>query len=282
MSKVLIIGCASYDTIHLEPSGLTVETLGGAGLYTALAVRAAGAECTLLSPRTIPTVKKFADLYAHFDWVGPTVEENEMPHLAIVQHGNDKATLKSASWAAESQLTPDALPSDLNQYALIHIGALSSAAKQLEFASFIKQRSECRLSAGTYAKLAYNETDVVKEVMDGCDFFFMNENEATAIFGGTRDAAVPKLPQVRFITRGHRGATLLTHSGSMEVSAFQVAEVDPTGAGDVFCGTVLGALANGSSLSRCTTLAVERAAVNITKPGPQALFDLLRPSKSLE
>lgn len=282
MSKVLIIGCASYDTLHLEPSNLTVATPGGAGLYTALAVRATGADCTLLSPRTAPTVKTFAELYNHLDWIGPGVEENEMPHLEIVQHGNDRATLRSASWAAESQLTPDVLPADLNQYALIHIGALSSAAKQLEFASFIKQRSDCRLSAGTYAKLAYNETDVVKKVMAGCDFFFMNENEATAIFGGTRDAAVPNLPQVRFITRGHRGATLLTHSGSMDVSAVHVTEIDPTGAGDVFCGTVLGALASGSSLSRCTTLAVERAAANITKPGPQALFDLLRPRPAVQ
>lgn len=279
MSKVLIIGCASYDTIDLEPSGLTVQTLGGAGLYTALAVRATGAACTLLSPRTIPTVKKFSDLYALFDWVGPSVEENEMPHLEIVQHGNDKATLKSASWAAESQLTPDALPADLTQYSVIHIGALSSAAKQLEFASHIRQRSACPLSAGTYAKLAYNETELVKEVIAGCDLFFMNENEANAIFGGTRDAAVPSFRQIRFITRGQRGATLLTQSGSMDVSAVQVAEVDPTGAGDVFCGTVLGSLANGASLSRCTTLAVERAAANITKPGPEALFDLLRSSK---
>lgn len=275
MSKVLVIGCVSADTIHLELDGSTVRTLGGAGLYTALAARAAGAECTLLSPRTDESVSAFSTVSEHLNWIGPQVEENEMPSLEIVHHGNDKATLKSASWGGELQLTPDLLPADLDQFCFVHIAALSSAAKQLEFATAVRKHSrEVRLSAGTYARIATNESDVVKELMEKCDLFFMNENEANILFGGTRDLAAPSFPQYRFITKGRRGATLFTQNGSMEVSAHPVEEVDPTGAGDVFCGTVLGALSQQSTLARSMTLAMERSATVVTKHGPEAIVTL--------
>jgi len=35
MAEILVIGCASHDVLHI--AGQTYNTIGGAGLYTALA-----------------------------------------------------------------------------------------------------------------------------------------------------------------------------------------------------------------------------------------------------
>jgi hypothetical protein len=42
MNRLLVIGGASFDVLHLENG--TVECLGGAGMYTAMAARRSGAE----------------------------------------------------------------------------------------------------------------------------------------------------------------------------------------------------------------------------------------------
>ncbi len=92
MSRILVVGCVSFDTVHLELSGpeedldsasgsssdsasssgsasgsgstsssasapvarRTIKTIGGAGLYTALAAAKVGAEVTLFAPKPSP------------------------------------------------------------------------------------------------------------------------------------------------------------------------------------------------------------------------------------
>ena len=52
MNRLLVIGGASFDVLHLEDR--TVESVGGAGMYTAMAARRCGALVTMLSPRLEP------------------------------------------------------------------------------------------------------------------------------------------------------------------------------------------------------------------------------------
>ncbi|GHO82811.1 carbohydrate kinase family protein [Dictyobacter formicarum] len=53
------------------------------------------------------------------------------------------------------------------------------------------------------------------------------------------DALLEKGPRFVIITRGPRGALLLTHKHQIEVPAMLVRPVDTTGAGDAFMGTIL-------------------------------------------
>ena len=52
MNRLLVIGGASIDVLHLEDR--TVESAGGAGMYTAMAARRCGAQVGLFGPRPDP------------------------------------------------------------------------------------------------------------------------------------------------------------------------------------------------------------------------------------
>lgn len=274
MPGILVIGCASKDVIHLEQSASKIDTIGGAGLYTALAVRAIGVQCTLLGPNPTPPENLFSPVRAKLDWIGPVVAPENLPCLELVQHGNDRATLLEASWGAEALLTPDVLPDDLSQFQYIHIAALSTTERQLQFLNALKSRTKCKISAGTYAHAASSDTDGVRRLLSGCDYFFMNENEAEIISFTPRTTPLRR-DQTVFVTRGRKGASVFTYRGQKDHSGIPITEVDATGAGDTFCGTMLGAMAKGMSEDTSALVAVERSARVVTDTGPSVLQRLI-------
>lgn len=275
MSRILVIGCVSQDKIHLEQVSKTINTVGGAAYYTALAALAAGSSVTILAPRPKITPDRLFDLPLSLKWIGPQVPEEEMPALEIRHHGNDRATLCGASWGAEQSLTVDFLPADLDQFSVIHIAALSSANRQLEFLEAIKTRSMTLVSIGTYAKLAYGETDLVRKLILNADFVFMNENEAKALFDPRSFPLSPRQKQIICVTKGRNGASVYSVSNQLDLAAAGVEELDPTGAGDTFAGTLLAALTQGKTLIESAELAIERSALVVTAAGPSAVLKLL-------
>jgi len=65
------------------------------------------------------------------------------------------------------------------------------------------------------------------------------------------------------ITRGARGATLLTRAGRIEIPALALRARFPTGAGDVFLAAFLWALASGQSAAAAARLASRASAAKI-------------------
>lgn len=250
--------------------------MGGAGLYTAIAARAAAAEVTLLAPRPASIDAAQLSPRSNFFWIGPACSDLEFPHLEIRHHGNDQATLVAASWGAESMLTPQLLPSDIQKFDIVHIAALSSAEKQLEFHQAIRAKSKCKISAGTYAKIAYGETDLVRRLFSNCDFVFMNENESKAIYNEADYPLKANDNRVICITKGRNGAQVFSKDIALDLPGLVVEELDPTGAGDTFAGTFLAAIAQQNSIEQSAALAIERSALVITKPGPSAITALIK------
>lgn len=75
-------------------------------------------------------------------------------------------------------------------------------------------------------------------------------------------------PDIIALKRGKKGASAWTKQGTAEVTAFTVDEVDPTGAGDCFCGTFLACLAGGESVETALQLANAAGALSVTQRGP--------------
>ena len=73
-------------------------------------------------------------------------------------------------------------------------------------------------------------------------------------------------------TRGAAGATLTTAAGTKTFAAPNVAAIDTTGAGDVFCGVFAGALALDTPPADAVTWAVAAAARAVTRHGTSAAF----------
>ena len=81
------------------------------------------------------------------------------------------------------------------------------------------------------------------------------------------EAAARRLARTSAITRGARGARLITASEAVEIPAAPAREVDPTGAGDVFGVVLTLALAQGKPLAVAGRAAAAAAARVVEGPG---------------
>jgi hypothetical protein len=79
------------------------------------------------------------------------------------------------------------------------------------------------------------------------------------------------------VTHGERGASVAQGAHVTAVPAVAVEELDPTGAGDAFCGTALAMLAQGHHPLEAARGAAAAAAETVTAPGLEAL---LRPASN--
>ena len=273
LPRILVIGTASLDILHLNllQPPQTIHTVGGAGLYTALAAAKAGAHVTLFAPKPTTMPQALQPAAKLIEWIGPICEADNLPRLEIAHYGNGKAELKGASWGAELTMTPEELPDDLSDYAFVHIAALSSAQRQLEFLNACRQRSATQISVGTYARLVHNQSDTVRELQTTANLFFMNENECKGLFGSI-EAAHEAENAILFVTLGERGALVLHNHKRLALPAQVTNEQDPTGAGDTFCGATLAKLAQGEEIEQAARFGGKWAAKTIAFPGPFALL----------
>ncbi len=227
-----------------------------------------------MAPCPEPLPRVFAPVIERVHWTGPAVASEALPRLEIEHHGEGKATLLGASWGAEVKLTPLALSLDKPQVTIIHIAALSSAQRQLEFVQAIRAEDgeqTPRISVGTYARLVDNEIEVVRQLFQLADCFFMNENEAQGLFG-TIDRARTRPGALLCVTLGGEGALVIEGEHVTHVPAHAVDERDPTGAGDTFCGATLAGLATGLTPVVAAERGVELAARTVSGIGPASLL----------
>ena len=267
--SLLVIGCASLDVLYF--AGQTASAAGGAGMYTAVAAHRAGGRVVLFSPRPDPVPGPLVPVVERLEWIGPVVPPGELPHFEIAHHGGGKATLVNASWGAEARLSPDELPDDLSAYRLIHITGLGTAQRQLDFLQACRRRGARRVSVGTYAKVVYGQTETVRALFEQADLFFMNENEANGLFGSV-EAARTAAGKLLFVTLGEKGARVIQGDHATQVPTLAANELDPTGAGDTFCGATLAGLARGEHPVMAARRATPLAAQMIEQIGPRALF----------
>ncbi|GAB4582159.1 MAG: ribokinase [Anaerolineales bacterium] len=279
MKSILIIGGVTLDILHLPGRTEPVIAAGGAGMYTALAGhRALTASqpgppfpVTLFAQRPTPLPEMLQPIAQTLHWIGPDIPLDDLPRLEIAHHGGGKAALLNAHWGAQAHLTPDVLPDDLSAYDLIHLAVMVSTERQLEFLEVCRARSKARISAGTNGKNAHEQTTWVRELIRRADLFFMNENEANALFGKVENARAE--PDKRlFITLGARGAIILEGEKRTGIPALPVQEVDPTGAGDTFCGATLAGLVNGLDAVSAAQEGVRLAGEMIQGLGPERLL----------
>ncbi len=271
--KIFVIGTASLDTLYF--SRQTAHTAGGAGLYTALAAQKAGVETGLFAPKPEPMPHPFKVVDERIFWAGPKIFPHAIPRLEIEHRGDGQATLLDASWGGEAELTPAVIPTELQQADIVHIAALSNADRQSEFLQALQSQrgdqAKPRISVGTYAKLAYGTPDKVRALLKSADYFFMNENEAKGLFGSVEQACNGD-NTVLFITLDKEGALVIEGDQTTHVVGHPVKELDPTGAGDTFCGATLAGISQGKTPVQAAEFAVKLAASVVSQPGPSALL----------
>ncbi len=283
--SILIIGGVTIDILHLPGRADPITTPGGAGMYTALGVRHALAgyytlstfqreHVTLFAQRPEPLPDSLQPLAQSLHWIGPEISPTALPRLEIAHYGGGKAQLLNAHWGAQANLTPDTLPVDLTEYNFIHLAVMVSTQRQLEFLQVCRMRSQAIISAGSNGKTAHTETETVRELIRQTDLFFMNENEANALFGRVENAHAEPGKRL-FITLAERGVWVIEGETRTRIPAPLVQELDPTGAGDTFCGATLAGLASGLDAVSAARAGVQLASEMIQGIGAERLLGSL-------
>lgn len=269
MSELLVIGGASLDTLHF--CGQTATSAGGAGLYTALAAARYGIQVTMLAPRPSPMPEPLLPAAERIRWLGPTITPEELPRFEIAHYGDGKSALLQATFGAEGCLGPEHLPCDLSGYDFVHIVPLGSAGKQREMLQACRERGAKRVSLGTYICAIREERAIVRSLLDLADAFFMNEAEAAALLSSLSEARA-RPGTLLFITFGPQGVRVLQGEHATQVPGIAAKELDPTGAGDAFCGAVLAGLCQGHHPVMAARRGVALAAQVVADVGPLALL----------
>ncbi len=269
MNRLLVIGGASLDVLHLEDR--TVECAGGAGVYTAMAARRCGAWVALFGPRPDPCPEFLEPVAEHLiEWLGPAIPPAQVGQFEI-SYRQGKTEYLKVSLDAEEMLSPTMLPADLSEYDLVHVTPLSDALNQLPFIQACRQRGAKRISAGTGLFIAGKQPQTVRAVLEQCDCFFMNDREAKAVFGAL-EAAHTEPGQVLYVTLGAEGACVIQGDTATCIPAVSATVLDPTGAGDTFCGATLAYLLQKEHPIMAARHAIPLAAEMIGQVGPTALL----------
>jgi len=268
MAHLLVIGGASSDILHF--AGQTATSAGGAGMYTAMAAHRSGMQVSLFGPRPSPIPKMLRPIAERLTaWHGQAIPPEELPHFEIAYH-NGKTTYLRAFVDAESNLMPGTLPPDLSPYDCVHITPLGDVHRQSAFLQACRQRGARRISVGTGPFLV-DEPNVVRSIMEQADIFFMNDKEAAALFGSVETAKTWP-GKLLFVTLGERGAVVIQGDYPTEVPGVPSNVLDPTGAGDTFCGAALAHLSLGEHPVMAARLAMPVASQMIEHVGPTALL----------
>ncbi len=204
------------------------------------------------------------------NWKGPRIRESDMPRLEIIHHGAGRATLLNAEWGAESALTPFEITGSLEEFDVVHIAALSSAVKQKEFYGRLRELGAKTISCGTYYRLVKTAPDVVRELVKNCEYSFMNLNEFQTLYESK--ITHQEYKKALFVTESAGGCSIYSQGEAWKLPAEGVSEVDPTGAGDTFCGATLTAMAAGADATDAALEGMCLAALCVKSQGPQFMI----------
>lgn len=269
MAHLLVIGSPSIDTLHLKDQ--SVISAGGAGMYTAMAAQRSGVQVSMLAPRPDPMPEPLQPIAERLrSWLGPIVLPTEMPHFEI-SHEGDKAIYLDFFIGAEAKLDPDMLPADMSLYDGVHIISPGDAHKQQVFLQVCRARGTKFISAGAFIKDIKEKSNVVEATLEQADVFFVNEEEAISMYGSVEKAKAHP-GKLLYITLGEKGAIVIQGDYQTQLPATPANILDPTGAGDTFCGATLAHLLQGVHPIMAANMAMSLAAQMIEHIGPTALL----------
>ncbi|QIK70669.1 sugar kinase [Erysipelothrix sp. HDW6C] len=116
--------------------------------------------------------------------------------------------------------------------------------------------------------------DFLKKILSYADIIQASVEELSYLLGSTgeseliRDIFANHKASIIVVKRGSVGSTVYTRDNQIDVAPYKVEEVDPTGAGDCFAGTLISCINQGMSIDMAADYASAAGAIAVTKQGP--------------
>ena len=189
---------------------------------------------------------------------------------AFITVDSDAENTIVVSPGANSDLTPDMLDA--------HRDTLAGA--EVVLAQFeVPIETVLRASQLTTALFILNPAPAVAvpdELLERVDILIVNRSELAMLAGSSEPTGIEAaatlaqtLSKQTVVTLGGDGALLVGPRDWSHHAAFDVDAIDPTGAGDTFCGAVAAQISRGVSLTDSVPFAVAAGALAVTKVGAQ-------------
>jgi len=110
-------------------------------------------------------------------------------------------------------------------------------------------------------------------LLSATDIIFPTVDEVMILTGkkNIKDACREILkmgPEIVAVKQGKKGSSIFTFNEEFHVPAFEVKEVDPTGAGDCYCAGFITGIIKGLDLKEAAEFANAAGALAVTKKGP--------------
>jgi len=124
--------------------------------------------------------------------------------------------------------------------------------------------------------------EAILHVLEECDVLLPSEMDLAHFCGDvSEEAAVEALfdshrLEMIVVKKAAEGSVYYDRDRSLHVPSFKVTEVDPTGAGDCFGGTLISCVAQGIEIERALTLANAAGAMAVSARGPMEGNSTLR------
>ncbi len=239
-------------------------------MYTAMAAHRSGADVTLYAPRPVPVPDELLPVNDSLTWLGPAIAPADLAHFEI-HYDEGRANYVESRFGTEDSLSTDELPDDLSDFDCIHLIPLGDFRRQQILLRTCRERGARRVSVGTALHLINAQPAVANAILQEADILFMNEEEAVRLFG-SMPAVRSRADQLIFVTQGSDGATVIQGETASQLPGVGAAVVDPTGAGDTFCGATLVGIASGLHPVMAARRAMPLAAQMTAAIGPAALL----------
>jgi ribokinase len=282
--SLLCIGNLTID--DLVVGGATTTALGGDALFAALAARRVLSDVRMLAPvgTDVP-----APLLQAVAGAGVRIEATRPRDVPTIRNRVTYAADGSREWdllsGDDAFDVMSVFPEDVADAALEVDGVLVSAMSlrsQLALGPWLRERT-AGSGRGTTVYLDLQEDYVtgnetaLLELLPTCDVFMPSEVEAVLLAGTSdlrlaadrfRDAGA----EVVVVKTAERGCVVATAGGTVLVPTEAVEPVDPTGAGDAFCGAFAAAHVAGADPVEAARSGGDAARVAISGHGVGALL----------
>ena len=287
--KIVVIGSANIDLImkvpELPAKGETVtggsfhQIFGGKGANTAVGAARAGGEvsfvaCVGQDANSSLMLAGLKNDGINLDFVS---EEESLPsgHALIMvdQTGNNCIAVAAGANQLLSPKHIDQAKSAIEKAAIICL-QFEIPATTIEYV--------IQLAVAKQVPLLWNFAPAQSfpaEQRAKVDYLIVNEVEAAYLSGQEvkdRDSAILAAQalinegnKVVVITLGNQGAIWVDSHRSFHQPAFPVDAIDATAAGDIFCGSLATAIANGKTPEDAMSFATAAAAISVTRLGAQ-------------
>jgi len=271
---VVAIGQITLDHIRCD-SGDFKNVIGGSALYPAVTVAKLGGKVGLVGRigHDFPSAELESIARCGVDIAGVTRHQGRNARLSLAYRGPRLESISFELGAAQA-LSVEDIPFHFYSASAFYFGSCPPHSI-IPLISQISLRVRDPIFAFSPKEdFVTLDEEMVHDVASRMHVIFMNEKEA-ALYTRRRDIraaadAVRKSGSgTVVITRGDRGAFILTDKGATEVTTRSTPIVCPTGAGDSWVGTFLLSRLRGHSTRESARLASKVAARAVQGVGPR-------------